>query len=127
MVRLGNVFSNIRSKINQFGSKLGSSFHRIAPKALLYWKSVAGGLSQLPGVIGTAAGIVHRGMDYADRVINSLPDSSLKSKLQSLEKGGSEFVNKVENKANQIGQTSKVIGDTANKVLNAIGKPPPIL
>ena len=127
MVRLGNVFSNIRSKINQFGSKLGSSFHRIAPKALHYGKLVAGGLSQLPGVIGTAAGIVHRGMDYADRVIKSLPESSLKTKLQSLEKGGSEFVNKVENKANQIGQTSKVIGDTANNVLNAIGKPPPIL
>ena len=82
------------SGIKNFGLRVGSTFNKIAPKALHYGRLITGGLSKLPGVIGTAAGIVHRGMSYADNIINSLPDSNLKDKLKSLEKNGSEFINK---------------------------------
>lgn len=127
MVRIGNIFSNIGNSVKNFGMKIGSTFNKIAPKALHYGKMVAGGLSSLPGAIGTAAGFVHKGMDYADKLINSLPDSQFKTKLQSLEKGGTDFANKVEAKANSIGQTSKVIGDTAGRIINTISKTPPII
>lgn len=127
MVRLGALFSNIGNKVKNFGLKVGSTFNKIAPKALHYGRLVAGGLSKLPGVIGTAAGFIHKGMDYADRVINSLPDSQLKSKLQTLEKGGSDFVNKVESKANSLGQMGATAGANANNVLNALSNSRPII
>ena len=81
MGRLGSFFSNVGSGIKNFGLRVGSTFNKIAPKALHYGRLITGGLSKLPGVIGTAAGIVHRGMSYADNIINSLPDSNLKDKL----------------------------------------------
>ena len=122
-MRLGQLFSNIGNGVKNFGLRIGSTFNKIAPKALHYGKMVAGGLSHLPGAIGTAAGFVRKGMDYADKVINSLPDSQFKSKLKSLESNGTELVNKVESKANNMGRTAAVIGDSAGKILNSIGKP----
>ena len=127
MGRLGSFFSNVGSGIKNFGLRVGSTFNKIAPKALRYGRLITGGLSKLPGVIGTAAGIVHRGMSYADNIINSLPDSNLKDKLKSLEKNGTEFINKAERKANDIGNSAVKISQTADRVINAVSKPPPIL
>ena len=127
MGRLGSFFSNVGSGIKNFGLRIGSTFNKSAPKALHYGRLITGGLSKLPGVIGTAAGIVHRGMNYADNIINSLPDSNLKDKLKSLEKNGTEFINKAERKANDIGNSAVKISQTADRVINAVSKPPPIL
>ena len=127
MGRLGSFFSNVGTGIKNFGLRVGSTFNKIAPKALHYGRLITGGLSKLPGVIGTAAGIVHRGMSYADNIINSLSDSNLKDKLKSLEKNGTEFINKAERKANDIGNSAVKISQTADRVINAVSKPPPIL
>lgn len=127
MVRLGSIFSNLSNKVRNFGSKIGSTFTKIAPKALHYGKLIAGGLKNLPGLIGTAAGVVHKGLDYADRAINSLPDSAFKSKLKSLEKKSDDVINKVESNATSFGKTAGAIGESANRFLNSVAKPPPII
>lgn len=123
MVRLGQMFSNLGSKIKDYGLRMGSTLTKIAPKALHYGKMVAGGLSNLPGFIGTAAGTIYHGLNAADKVINALPNSQFKDKLKSLEAKGEGVVNNAVNKASGLGQTAKVIGDSAGKILNSISPP----
>ena len=119
-MRLGQLFSTLKNKVKNVGSRIGSSFTKIAPKALHYGKMISGGLSHLPGMIGTAAGYVHKGLDVASKTIDSLPESSLKNKLKKLHDNGTEMVKNAETKANNIGNTAKVIGDTAGKILDTI-------
>lgn len=119
-MRLGQLFSTLKNKVKNVGSRIGSSFTKIAPKALHYGKMISGGLSHLPGMIGTAAGYVHKGLDIASKTIDSLPESSLKNKLKKLHDNGTEMVKNTETKANNIGNTAKVIGDTAGKILDTI-------
>ena len=73
----------MKNKVKNVGSRIGSSFTKIAPKSLHYGKMISGGLSHLPGMIGTAAGYVHKGLDVASKTIDSLPESSLKNKLKT--------------------------------------------
>ena len=119
-MRLGQLFSTLKNKVKNVGSRIGSSFTKIAPKALHYGKMISGGLSHLPGMIGTAAGYVHKGLDVASKTIDSLPESSLKNKSKKLHDNGAEMVKNAETKANNIGNTAKVIGDTAGKILDTI-------
>ena len=119
-MRLAQLFSTLKNKVKNVGSRIGSSFTKIAPKALHYGKMISGGLSHLPGMIGTAAGYVHKGLDVASKTIDSLPESSLKNKLKKLHDNGTEMVKNAETKANNIGNTAKVIGDTAGKILDTI-------
>ena len=119
-MRLGQLFSTLKNKVKNVGSRIGSSFTKIAPKALHYGKMISGGLSHLPGMIGTAAGYVHKGFDIASKTIDSLPESSLKNKLKKLHDNSTEMVKNAETKANNIGNTAKVIGDTAGKILDTI-------
>ena len=67
----------------------------------------------MPGTIGTAAGYVHKGLDYANRLISSLPNSSFKSKLQDLSNKAADTANKTVDRITPAAQTVKVIGDTA--------------
>ena len=124
-MRLGQLFSTLKNKVKNVGSRIGSSFTKIAPKALHYGKMISGGLSHLPGMIGTAAGYVHKGLDVASKTIDSLPESSLKNKLKKLHDNSTEMVKNTETKANNIGNTAKVIGDTAGKILDTIASNQP--
>ena len=127
MPRLGQMFANFGNRLKNFGLRVGSTLSHIAPKALHYGRMVANGLSNMPGLIGTAAGVVYKGLNAADRVINALPESGFKSKLKSLESKGEGVVNAAVNKANQYGQTAKVVGDSAGTILNAVSHGGPII
>ena len=83
-MRLGEIFSNIGNKVKNFGLRVGSTLSHIAKPVLKYGSFIANGLSHLPGFIGTAAGVAYKGLNAANRLINSLPNSSFKSKLQDL-------------------------------------------
>ena len=119
-MRLGEWFSNIGNKVKNFGLRVGSTLSHIAKPVLNAGSFIAGGLSHLPGFIGTAAGIVHKGLNAANRLINSLPDSSFKSKLQDLSDKAASTTNNIAPKLTQAAKSAQVIGDTAGKVIDAI-------
>lgn len=119
-MRLGQVFSNFGNKVKNFGLKVGSSLAKIAPKVIKAGSFVSGALSHLPGFIGSAAGFVHKGLDAANKVINSLPNSSFKDKLQDLSGKASDTVNNISPKITNAAKTAQVVGDTSGKIIDAI-------
>ena len=123
-MRLGEFFSNIGNGLKNFGLRVGSTLSRIAPHALKVGSFIAGGLSHLPGLIGTAAGVIYKGLNAANRVIDSLPSSRFKDKLQDLSGKVSDTVANTQPKLMDAAKSAQVIGDTAGKVIDAIKKPP---
>lgn len=119
-MRLGALFSNFGNKVKDFGLRVGSTLSHIAKPVLKYGSFLAGGLSHLPGFIGTAAGVAYKGLNAANRLINSLPDSNFKSKLQDLSDKASTTVSATQPKIMNAAKSAQVIGDTAGKVIEAI-------
>lgn len=119
-MRLGQMFSNFGNRVKNFGLRVGSTLAHAAPKVLKVGSFVSGALSHAPGLIGTAAGYVHKGLDYANKLINSLPNSSFKDKLQDLSSQANNITNKTVDKLSPAAQTARVIGDTSGKIIDAI-------
>ena len=119
-MRLGQMFSNFGNKVKNFGLRAGSTLMNIAPKALKIGGFVTNALSHLPGMIGTAAGFLNRGINAANQAISALPSSSFKDKLQDLADKSSHAVNTTVTKITPAAETAKVIGDNAGAALNAI-------
>ena len=119
-MRLGQVFSNIGNRLKSFGLRVGSTLMNVAPKALKIGGFITGALSHLPGFIGTAAGMVNRGINFANQAISALPQSAFKEKLQNLAEKTSGAVANGVAKISPAMQTAKVIGETGDKILNAI-------
>ena len=102
--------------------QVGGTLTKVAPKVINAGRFVTGALSRLPGTIGTAAGLIHKGLDYANKFISALPNGAFKSKLQDLSDKGSNAVDTVHNKIQPYAETAKVIGDTGGQVIDAISK-----
>lgn len=119
-MRLGERFANFGNKVKQFGLRIGNGLMHIAPKVIKVGSFISGALSHAPGIIGTAAGYIHKGLDVANKVISSLPNSSFKNKLQDLSNKANDTTNRTVDKLRPAVETAKVIGDTTGKVIDAI-------
>ena len=119
-MRLDERFASFANKVKNFGIRVGSTLARAAPKVLKVGSFVSGALSHLPGTIGQAAGYIHKGLDYANRLISSLPNSSFKSKLQDLSNKAADTTNRTVDRIAPAAKTAQVIGDTAGKVIDAV-------
>ena len=119
-MRLGQAFANFGNKVKNFGLRVGSTLTHAAPKIIKVGNFVTGALSHLPGAIGTAAGVLHKGFEAVNRVIDTLPSSGFKDKLQNLSNKYEHTVDNIHNKISPYSETAKVIGDTGGKVLEAI-------
>ena len=119
-MRLGQVFSNFGNKVKQFGLRVGSGLAKVAPKVLKVGSFVAGALSHAPGFIGQAAGLIHKGLDAANTVINSLPNSSFKDKLKDLSGKATNLTDNTVTKITPAAKSAQVIGDTAGKILDSV-------
>ena len=120
IMRLGQAFANFGNKVKDFGLRVGSTLAKVAPKAIKVGSFVTGALSHLPGAIGTAAGLIHKGFNAVNNVIESLPDSSFKNKLQDLSDKAQNATDNIHNKISPYAETAKVIGDTGGKIIDAI-------
>ena len=121
-MRLGQALSNFGNRLKTFGLKAGSTLSHVAPKIVKFGSVISGGLSHMPGIIGTAAGYVNKGLDAANKLINSLPDSKFKDKLQSLSNNANNTVNAIQPKVTNAAKTAQVVGDTAGKIINAVNQ-----
>lgn len=120
MPRIGSFFNKLGNGIRNFGSRALGGLSHIAPKVLKGASFISGVLSHLPGTIGTAAGYVNKGLDFAGKVIKALPSSRFKDKLENLNETVNNAVNKVEPKITNAAKTAQVIGDNTGKVIDAI-------
>ena len=119
-MRLGQAFANFGNKVKNFGLRVGSTLAHAAPKIIKVGNFVTGALSHLTGAIGTAAGVIHKGLDTVNKVINSLPNSSFKEKLQNLSDKVKDAANNTHNVIKPYAETAKVIGDTGGQIIDAI-------
>ena len=117
------MFSNFGNKVKNFGLRIGSTLSNIAPKALKVGSFITGALSHLPGMIGSAAGVLYKGINAANKVINSLPNSNFKNKLQDLSEKTANTINSGVTKVTPAVKTAQVIGDTGGKIIDAIKNP----
>jgi hypothetical protein len=120
MGRIGSFFNKLGQGIKSFGSRAIGGLSHIAPKIVKGASFISGALSHMPGAIGTAAGAVHKGLDFANKAISALPSSRFKDKLEALNGKVNDTVNKVEPTITNAAREAKVVGDTAGKVINAI-------
>jgi len=120
MGRIGSFFNRLGNGIKNFGSRAIGGLSHIAPKIVKGASFISGVLSHLPGTLGTAAGIVHKGLDVAGKAISALPSSKFKNKLESLNGNVNAAVSKIEPKLNNAAHEARVIGDAAGKVINTI-------
>ena len=119
-MRLGSIFSNFTNKVKDYGIRLGSGLAKVAPKILKVGSFIAGGLSHLPGFIGNAAGLVYKGLNAANRLIGSLPESKFKDKLQDLSDKAATTTTNITPKLTDAAKSAQVVGDTAGKIIDAI-------
>ena len=122
MGRLGQWVSNAFNKVKNFGMQVGSTLAKVAPKVINAGRFVTGALSHLPGTIGTAAGFLHKGLDYANKFISLLPNGQFKDKLEDLSNKGSNAIDYVHDKTKPYTETAKVIGDTGGRIIDAISR-----
>ena len=120
MGRIGSFFNRLGNGIRNFGSRAIGGLSHIAPKVVKGASFVSGILSKLPGTLGTAAGAIHKGLDFASKAISALPSSKFKDKLESLNENVTAAVNRVQPKVTDAARTAAVIGETADKVINTI-------
>ena len=120
VMRLGQFFSNIGNKVKNFGLKVGSTVSKIAPKIIKGGRFVSGILQNVPGIIGTAAGWINKGLNAANQFIDALPESNFKNKLQNLSGKANDIVDNTVNKVTPYADKAKLIGDTASKVIDKI-------
>ena len=117
---LGSMFSNFGNKLKNFGMRIGGTLSHIARPALKAGSFIANGLSYLPGAIGTAAGLAYKGLNAVNKVIDSLPNSQFKEKLQNLSDKAASTTTNITPKIMNAAKSAQVVGDTAGKVINAI-------
>ena len=119
-MRLGEMFSNFGNKLKNFGMRVGSTLSHIARPALKAGSFIAGALSNFPGALGAASGLAYKGLNAVNKVIESLPNSQFKEKLQNLSDKAASTTTTITPKIMNAAKTAAVIGDTAGKVINAI-------
>ena len=118
---LGSFFSKVRDGFRNFNQKLKTGFQNIAPKVMKIGGFVTNLLSNLPGKLGKAAGLINNGFNFARKAINYLPNSDFKKKLLGLTDQGEQKVNYVRNKVNPYVDKLSQYGDAGGKILNMIG------
>lgn len=118
---IGSFFSRIRDGIHNFGQKIKTGFQYIAPKVMKYGGFVTNLLSNLPGKIGKAAGLINNGFNIARKVIGYLPNSEAKNKLENLtNKAETSYKFAKDKYAEPIAGRLKEYGDAGTNILNLL-------
>ncbi len=105
------VAGKARQGINYIG-KAAKPVMNIAHKTL--------GLAEhIPGFIGDTAKLINKGIDYGKSLIESLPDSRIKSKLKEYSDQGSDIVKRGVDYAQSQGNVVTSFAQQAKPWLNA--------
>ena len=105
------IAGKARQGINYIG-KAAKPVLNIAHKTL--------GLAEhIPGMIGDTAKLINKGIDYGKNLIESLPDSQIKSKLKEYSDQGSDIVKRGVDYAQRQGGAVAGFAQQAKPWLNA--------
>lgn len=104
---LKSFFKKVWHGVKKGALKVGKFIGKVAKPVVKVGKFISKGLSHLPGAIGTVAGVVNKGLNVADGVINSLPESKAKQKLQEVSNSVNGVANTTASKVADLAERAK--------------------
>lgn len=109
---LGEFFQGAWNKVRKVGGKIGGAIKgavhtvgKITKPVMNIISGVSGFLQGAPGKVGKIAGAVRKGVDTAKKLINLLPDSNFKKRLEE----GSDKAEQIVRRGEQV------VGDVVEK------------
>lgn len=126
---IGSFFSKLGQGIRKVGGKIGNGIRntigfigKIAKPASHVISAIGGGLSKLPGTIGTIGNAIHKGFGIANKFLDLLPDSKVKEKLKEGSDSAEATFGKYEENVNDIGRKIGAYDKFVGAVGDGIGK-----
>ena len=113
------VGGGIKRVLQRTGSIIKEGVKRAAPVVLNLAQKGTSLLQHAPGMIGTVAGIANKGLNMVKGVVDNIPNSAARDKINSVLNQGQSVVNRGEDKAKQITSTvtkhvTPILSTTAN-------------
>ena len=113
------VGGGIKRVLQRTGSIVKEGIKRAAPVVLNLAQKGTSLLSHAPGMIGTVAGLANKGINMVKGVVDNIPNSAARDKINSVLNQGQSAVNRGEDKAKQITSTitkhaTPILSTTAN-------------
>ncbi len=119
MGAFGRFFKKVWGGIKKGARTAGRFVTKIAKPVINVAKKALPFLSLAPGVVGNVARAASGGLALADKAINQLPDSKLKSKLQDVSGAAGKQLAQTHEKAADLAERAKTIGEQGQQVINA--------
>ena len=126
---LGSFFRGAWDKVKKVGGKIGGAIKngarvvgRIAKPVANIISGVSGFLAGAPGKIGQIAGVVRKGIDGARKLIDLLPDSKFKTKLEEGSDKADDIVNKGEKFVSHYADKGKEYTPFLDRVSDVVQK-----
>ena len=114
---LGSLFKNGVNLIKKF---VVPGVQRLVPKIVDGGRKIFLHLSRLPQYINDAKDMYNNGKRIVDNVINTLPDSRVKDKLQDVSNKVDENVQRYTPKIDNAANNARDWGNAGNNILNII-------
>ena len=114
---LGNLFRNGANLVKNF---VIPGIKGLIPKVINGGRNLFNHFNNLPQYINRAKDFYDDGKRIADNIINALPDSQVKDKLQDFSNKIDENVQRWTPKIDNAANTARDWGNAGNKILNII-------
>ena len=121
---LGSFFSKIIPKAVGFIHKLVPKAIEFAPKAIEFGKKTFGFMKKLPGFIDRAETGYRRGKQVVDGLIDQLPDSKFKRKMEEMSDKVDQTATRVTDVVRPIADTAQTIGYRGSRVVDTVERLP---
>lgn len=118
----GRFFNTVKMGVKKGLRKVGGFLGRMSKPVLKGLKFAAGAASNFPGLVGSIAGVAHKGLDIVDSVISQLPESKAKNRLLEMSDKVGSVANTTSAKAADYAERLKKIGDAAAPVIDRVGQ-----
>ena len=117
---MGFLGSLIRNGANLIKNIVVPGIKRLAPKIIDGGRRLFNHFNRLPQYINDAKDMYNNGKRIVDNVINTLPDSRVKDKLQDVSNKVDENVQRYTPTINNVANTARDWGNAGNNILNII-------
>ena len=117
---MGFLGSLIRNGANLIKNIVVPGIKRLAPKIIDGGRRLFNHFNRLPQYINDAKDMYNNGKRIVDNVINTLPDSRVKDKLQDVSNKVDENVQRYTPKIDNAANNARDWGNAGNNILNII-------
>ena len=119
---MGFLGSLIRNGANLIKNIVVPGIKRLAPKIIDGGRRLFNHFNRLPQYINDAKDMYNNGKRIVDNVINTLPDSRVKDKLQDVSNKVDENVQRYTPTINNVANNARDWGNAGNNILNLLNR-----